>query len=371
MNILILSWRGPNHPNAGGAEISTHEHAKGWVSAGHNVTLFTSDYGGGKEKETMDGVKIIRAGYQVFGVHWRAFFWYLFSYHEKFDLVVDQFHGISFFTPLYVRNKKLAFIHEVAKEVWSLNHWPKPFNLIPASLGRIFEPMIFIIYGRVPFMTVSNSTKNDLEKWGIPSKNITIIHNGANPPKIKIPAKERKKTLIFLGVLSKDKGIEDALKIFAQLKRVDKDWRFWVVGKPDSKYTMRLKEIVKNEALERSVKFWGYVNPSLKYQLLAKSHLLINTSVREGWGLVVIEAASVGTPTVAFNVPGLRDSIVDGKTGILCSKNNMAEKIISLLKDDKTYQKMRQSAISWSKKFSWNSSTKKSLRLINSLMKRE
>ncbi len=94
LNILILSWRGPGHPNSGGAETSTHEHAKGWVEAGHKVTLFTSDYSGAKEQEVIDGVNIIRSGSQIFGVHLRAFKWFMWEKHPKYDLIVDQFHGI-------------------------------------------------------------------------------------------------------------------------------------------------------------------------------------------------------------------------------------------------------------------------------------
>src|SRR3989344_3656213 len=118
MNILILSWRGPGHPSAGGAEQVTLEHAKGWVKAGHDVTLFTSFFKDAKRKDLVEGIKIIRSGRQFFEVQFRAFLWYILAKHHKFDLVIDEFHGIPFFTPLYVRSRKLAFIHEVAKEVW-------------------------------------------------------------------------------------------------------------------------------------------------------------------------------------------------------------------------------------------------------------
>src|SRR3989344_6589986 len=183
MNILIFSWRGPNHPNTGGAEISTHEHAKGWVKAGHEVILFTSAFAGCREEVEKDGVKIIRRGRQIFGVQWEAFKWYLFGKHPNFDLVVDQFHGIPFFTPIYVKAKKIGFIHEVTKEVWKLNPWPWPFNQIVGFFGKTFEPLLFkLLYKRIPFMTVSNSTKNDLIEWGVPPALITVIQNGIFNP---------------------------------------------------------------------------------------------------------------------------------------------------------------------------------------------
>ncbi len=367
MNILIFSWRGPGHPNVGGAESSTHEHAKGWVRAGHNVTLFTSHYQGARREENVDGVTILRAGSQVMGVQIEALKWYLFSSHRKFDLVIDQFHGIPFFTPFFVRVKKLAFIHEVTKEIWKLNPWPKPWYFIPAIFGSLLEPLIFrFFYSRMPFMTVSESTKKDLMSWGIPAENVKMIHNGITVPHIKIPAKENKKTLIYLGSLSKDKGTEDALKVFSLLKK--EDFQFWVVGKSDPRYLKFLKKMSQKLGIDKRVKFFGFVPEVRKYELLARAHLLINPSIREGWGLVVIEAARMGTPTVAYNVAGLKDSVVDGKTGILCQHNsvsNLAEEILKLLDNEEKLQGMSKQAIAWSKKFRWHESVARSLKLID------
>lgn len=371
MNILILSWRGPGHPNAGGAEISTHEHANAWVKAGHSVTLFTASYKGGKKEEWLDGIHIIRSGRQFFGVQWEALKWYLFAPYPKYDLVIDQFHGIPFFTPFYVRVKILAFIHEVTKEVWRLNPWPWPFNQIVGMLGTFLEPSMFkILYRHIPFMTVSESTKKDLIAWSIPPDNITVVHNGLHLPKAKIYPKEQKKTLIFLGALSKDKGIEDALRIFSKLSSGDDVYQFWVVGYGGSDYLKSLKLQVKKLNIGRKVKFWGFVSERLKYKLLSRAHILINPSIREGWGLVVIEAASVGTPTVGYNVAGLRDSIIDSKTGILCDPNPdaCAEAVLSLIRNEEKYQRFRQECFEWSKKFTWEKSTRESLKLIEKLV---
>lgn len=371
MNILILSWRGPGHPHAGGAEQATQEYAKGWVKAGHSITLFTSYYSGAKKEEIIDGVKIKRSGSQIFGVHIAAFKWFVFDKHEKFDIVIDQFHGIPFFTPLYIREKKLAFIHEVTKEVWGLNPWPVPFNLMPAILGRVFEPFIFkFFYRNVPFMTGANSTKQDLTVWGIPQENITVIPYGVNLQRIKSFQKENKKTLMFLGALSKDKGIEDALEIFSKLNRLNADFQFWIVGKGEKYYLKKLKKQRDRLGLNERLKFWGFVNEEQKFKLLGLAHILVTPSAREGWGLVVIEAASVGTPTVGYNVAGLKDSILDGKTGILCNPDpqSCAETVLELIKNSEKYETLRKNCFEWSKKFNWEDSSKKSLNLIEKLV---
>ncbi len=371
MNILILSWRGPKHPRAGGAEIVIHEHAKAWVESGHKVTLFTSRAKGLEKSEVIDGIEIIRQGNEVFGVQLRAF-WYLFSKRKVFDLVIDNFHGIPFFTPLYVTTKKIAFIHEVAKDVWKLNPWPKPFNLIPTILGTLFEPLVFkLFYSQMRFITVSESSRKDLIKLGIASQNVKIILNGVSVIYPKSSKKSETTTVVFLGALTKDKGIEDAIDIFRGINdRASEKINFWVIGKGEDDYCKFLKQKIKDLRLENKIKLWGYVTEERKFELLGLSHIMINPSIREGWGLVVIEAAALGVPTIGYDVPGLRDSIRNGETGILCSFGDtscVVANTLDLINDYKRYAQMSTSSLEWSKKFSWEKSTKESVKYIEGL----
>ena len=121
--------------------------------------------------------------------------------------------------------------------------------------------------------------------------------------------------------------------------------------------------------IEKYVKFWGYVTDRKKFELLSRAHILISPSIREGWGLTVIEAAAVGTPTVAYNVPGLKDSIRNGETGILCKQHpeNLAKKTLDLLLNEKKYIKICHNAKQWSKKFSWEKSGGISLKLLEKI----
>ncbi|OGM31325.1 hypothetical protein A2803_03985 [Candidatus Woesebacteria bacterium RIFCSPHIGHO2_01_FULL_44_21] len=370
MNILILSWRGPGHPSAGGAETATFEHAKAWVNAGYSVTLFTSLYKEAKKREILGGVNILRSGGQTFGVKINAFYWFLFVSHPKFDLVLDEFHGIPFFTPLYTRVKKLGWIHEVAKEVWWFNPWPKPLNLIPAIIGTIFERFVFsILYKRVPFMTVSESTKHELSNWGIPNTNIAVVHNGVDVVKVH-SGKEKKKTAIYLGALSKDKGIEEALRTFVLINEIDKDWQFWIVGKGDESYVSTLKEQAKEMGLVGKIKFWGFVSQRKKFELLRKAHVFVNPSIREGWGLVNIEASSCGTPVIGYKVPGVSDSVVNGKTGVLVERGDtraMANAIMAITGNKKKYNMLSRESVNWAKRFSWTKAGKESLKLVESI----
>jgi len=373
MKILIFSWRGPGHIHAGGAEQSTHEHAKAWVKAGHEVTLFTSCHDGLKENEKIGGVEIIRSGSQILGVQVKAFLWYIFGKHPRYDLVIDQFHGIPFFTPLFVRAKKLGFIHEVAKDVWKMNPLSFPKNVIPALVGPIVEPMIIkLLYKRIPFITVSESTRGDLTSFGIPETNINIIYNGVtlDLPR-KLPKKERKFTAVYLGAISRDKGIMDALKVFAQLNKNSPDWQFWVIGKGTKDFVDELEFQAKELEIDKKMKLWGFVSSKRKFNLLAKAHVMVNPSIREGWGLVNIEANAVGTPVCGYDVPGMCDSVQHGNTGMLCrlgDTKKLAGNVLKLVNNSKLYRKMQASARSWAREFTWERSSKESLKLIERLV---
>jgi len=358
MNILFLSWRDIKHPHSGGAEINNFEQAKVWIKKGHSVTVFSSMFPHAKSEEIIDGIEVFRKGSQVLGVHFQFFLWYLFTTKEKFDIVIDQFHGIPFFTPFFVRVKKIAYIHEVAKEVWLMNPWKWPLNVIVGSLGKYIEPLIFKLYQNIPFMTVSQSTKDDLINLGIPAKNITVILSGVtlHLPK-PLPKKENTKTLMYLGAVAEDKGVRDAIKTFALVHSKDHKTKLWIVGKGEEHIVAKLKLLCKELGVYSSVDFKGFVSKEDKFKYLAKAHVLINPSVREGWGLVNIESAACGTPVVAYDVPGVRDSVKNNKTGILVPKSKgsdgLAKATESLLKNKSLYEKLSKESKKWGTSFSW------------------
>lgn len=368
MNILILSWRDPRHPLAGGAEQSVWEHAKGWQEAGNEIVWFSSRFPGSKQKEILNGIQIVRGGYQYGGVQIAAVFYY-FKNKKNIDLVIDQFHGFPFFTPLYVAKPKLAIIQEVARKVWFLNSLPKPFNWLVGILGYITEPVILSLYKDTHFMTGSESAKKDVTKFGIPQKNITIVPHGVLlPEKVIQKSKCKTKIVTYLGILSKDKGIKDAIKCFLILNRKG-DFNFWVIGRAENKeYKNKLLDLAK--PLGRKIRFWGFVSQEEKFDLLARSCVLINPSVHEGWGLVNIEANCVGTPVIAYRSAGLIDSVKNGVSGLVLSQNTpreMAKQVRALLNDNQKYQKLSLGALSWSHNFSWWKSKKMSLELINKI----
>lgn len=371
MNILVFSWRDPKHPLAGGAEQVMHEHMKGWVAAGHDVTLFSSLFNGSLNEEELDGIRIIRRGYQHhLSVQFAGFLYYQ-KHNDQYDFIVDQFHGMPFFTPLYVQKPKLAIIQEIAQKVWFLNPFPWPINWIYGSVGYILEPLVFLLYKNTLFMTGSNSAKEDVSKFGIPKNAITIISHGVILDKPKyLPPKEKVKTISYLGILSKDKGIEDALRCFSLLK-AERKCQFWVIGKPETQeYFTHIKKLVNELHMENDIKFWGFVDQKTKFDLLTRSHILINPSVHEGWGLVNIEANAVGTPVVAYKSKGLVDSVKDGISGIITNNNtpeDLAKAVQIIIRDKKRYKIFCKDSVQWSRLFSWDKSRKLSLQLIEKI----
>lgn len=365
MRILILNWRDIKNPDAGGAEIYTHEVSKRLVKNGNNVTIFCSLYPYAKSREVINNVEIIRQG-KSWTVQLYAYKWYKKN-SEKFDLIIDQINTIPFFTPLYIKNKnKFAFFHQLCRNVW----WYEtifPFNLI----GYLLEPLYLKIYKNIPVITVSESTKRDLIKYGHKKENISICPEGLNFQFLnKLPIKEKNPTIIFVGRLTSSKRPEDAILSFFLVSQKFPKANLWIIGQGKRTYKEKLMKLVKKFNLTEKVKFYGFVSQKKKLDLMKRAHILIVTSVKEGWGLIVTEAAACGTPSVVYNVDGLRDSVKNNKTGIICDVNSpgdLSNKVIKLLSNKEEYKRLQINAWQWSKEFSWDKTTYEFERIIKSL----
>jgi len=357
----MLNWRDQKNPKAGGAEIVTMEYLKRWVRYGHEVVWFSSSFKSASSEEVINGVKIIRRGNPI-TVYIFAFLFYFFS-KTKFDLIIDQIHGLPFFTPLYSKIPIIVYVHEVAGEIWDYMY-PFPINI----LGKFFETFYFPLYKNIPFWTNSPSTLEDLEKKGISSKNCTVIICGNSSAVLKkLPTKEKEITYIFVSRVVKMKGIEEILKAFGFVHKENPRAKLWIVGKGEERYVRKLKKMTKEYGIEKNIVFWGSVSDRQKFRLMRRAHILLHASVKEGWGLVVIEAASKGTPSIVYNVSGLRNSVKGGKTGIVLRTNTpqeMARQALLLVRDKKMYSLMQENGLSWAKSLTWDKAVRKSIDFI-------
>jgi glycosyltransferase involved in cell wall biosynthesis len=367
MRVLILNWRDIKHPFAGGAEISLFEHAKYWQKKGAKIIWISAHFSGAKKKEEIDGIKIVRYG-SVYTVHMWAFFENLKGKFKDTDIIVDSFHFIPYFSFFYPRNKTkiLGLINEVAGKVWFYNISP-PLSLF----GYIVEPWIIKAYRNNVFITGSTSTKTELKHLGIPQKNIHVISHGFSAISVhKTVTKKKYPVIVFLGRVSKDKGISDAIEVFKNVRKSNTKTKFWIIGKEE--YTGILDTLLEKEAddIKKDMRYFGYVTEKEKFTLLKESWVLIHPSYKEGWGLNVIEANSVGTPAVGYNVAGLQDSIQDKKTGLLTHNNTpeeLANLVAHLLRNRTLYKKLSNNAIMWSKKFTWQKAGQASWKVLQSL----
>lgn len=370
MRILILNWRDIKNPRSGGAEILTHEVAKRFVALGHHVVQFSSFFQGAHKKEVIDNVEIVREGNADIrtlfaSVHFRAFLFYQ-KEKGKFDVVIDEVHGIPFFTPWYVKEKKIVLICEVTSDLWI-----KLFGPFFGMVGRVAEKFyISLVYKNILFTTISDSTKKDLIEDGVNEKDIVVLPMGINVPRnIEDMEKEKEKTLIFVGRLTVAKGIEEALIALKEIVK-KKIVKLWVVGRGEPDYMQKLKRMCRELGIEDKVTFYGFVTENKKFTLLARAHLLIHPSLREGFGLTIPEAGYVGTPVVAYNSSGLRDIVKNGKSGILVAKKSpesLADTCIQLLSGESLYQKLCQGAKKEALQYNWDNTSRIMLDILKNL----
>lgn len=360
MKILIFNWRDAKNPLAGGAEVVTQEHAKGWIKAGHEVTLFCSAFSGCLEKEMIDGVNIIRAG-NKYTVYWQAFRYYKKYFRGNFDLVIDEINTIPFFTPWYVKEPIVAFIHQLCRKIWFYES-----QLPIAIIGYLLEPRCLKIYRNIPTMTVSQSSKKDLLSLGFDGERIHIIPEGIGfKPLAKVGKKEEYPTLVYVGRLKRSKRIHHILKAFKIIKRKEPTTRLWLIGNGDP-HKKKLENLTRKMEL-KDVIFWGFQDEKEKLSLVKKAHVIVMTSVKEGWGLAITEANAVGTPAVVYNTSGLQDSTQHQVTGLICPANNpssLAKTILKLLNDEQLIKTLSEGALDYSRQFSWDKSAEESLKIV-------
>ena len=358
MKILIFNWRDLKHKQGGGAELYLHEQAKRWAKKGNEVLWITSSVKNEPPIEVIDRIKFIRKG-GIASLYFFAAINY-FRYGKNAEAIIDAENGIPFFTPLYSRKKKILLIHHVHKDQW-FKQWGFPINWIGYFLETKIMPLI---YKKTRIVTVSQSSKENIKKL-LPKNKIEIVYNAISK-KYKPGKKSENPEIIFLGRLKKYKSIDVLLKA---VSLYDKNLKVNIIGRGDDEE--RLKNLTKKLKLKKVV-FHGFVSEKKKIKLLQKSWIAVNPSMIEGWSITNIEANACDLPVIGSNVPGIKDSVIDGKTGFLFKYGDykeLAGKIRTLLKNKKLREKMGKEAVKWSKNFSWDKSAEKFLKIIKKELK--
>ncbi|HVP35766.1 MAG TPA: glycosyltransferase family 4 protein [Terriglobales bacterium] len=353
MQILAINWQDLSNPRAGGAEIHFHEIFRRIVQKGYSVTLLCSHYTGAKEYEEVDGIRIIRKGsWFVFNF---AAFWEVRKIlkQEKYDLVIEDINKLPFYSYFWHNLPLLVIVHHFFD------------NAIFREVNPVFGTYVFLsersvsrLYKNKRFLAVSQSTKEELLKRGISEQNIKVIYCGIDHQLFKVNPDYKKDivpTILYLGRLKKYKSVDLLIKALPLVLEKVPNARLVIVGEGD--YKPELQNLARNLELEDRIIFTGFVDARTKVEWLRRAWVTVYPSVKEGWGLTNIEANACGTPAIASDVPGLRESVLPGRTGFLFKYGDIEElsdRIIKITTDKELRDNFSKEGILWASNFSWD-----------------
>jgi len=370
MRILIFNWRDLKHSWSGGGEIYVFEQSSRWVKMGHDVSIIC---GQDAEKnlpffEEIQGIKIYRKGGRYSLYVW-AIWYYLMHFRKKVDVVIDVENGIPFFTPLFCRAPKIGYVYHIHGKQF-FYEFPAPFN----HIGYIIERYVFpLLYKRIPIIAISETTKKQLINIGFDKNKITVVYCGMNGSHnaIKTPARKfLNPTILYLGRIKKYKRVDLLVKILPEIIKKVPHARLIIAGWGTE--ASNVVDLAMKTSLRRKITVMGPVSNDEKKTLLSKSWVFVNPSIGEGWSMAVIEANLYGTPAIAFDVPGLTESIRNGKTGLLAqSVGDLTQKICETLTDDNFREKLSKNATEWASTFSWDRSAKETLQLLEKIRRHD
>jgi len=356
MRFLMLNWRDPENPLSGGAERVSLGYLGALAKSGHEVFWFANDFAGARAKETViEGIQIVRGGDKGSSI-FAARKWY--RAQPKFDLVIDQIHGIPWYAPWWCKTNCIAYLHEVLGPIWdAFYRWPLNW------IGKTQERWTHSLYRNVHFWTACESTRDCLRADGV--RNISIVRYGVHTVALpELPEKHLPQAgrvapraplrLIVVSRLAPNKRIDHGIETLRVLLNQNIAATLTIIGSGE------IEPLLKSLGATLpagAVHFTGALPEAEKDALLRDAHFLLHTSQREGWGLNVIEANAMGTPAAVYPVAGLRESTLDNRTGLVAANETpaaLAERLIEILSYDDRYQTLRQNAWQRAKRFHWS-----------------
>lgn len=360
MRTVVVNWRDLDHRNAGGAEKYAWEAAEALAAAGHRVEFLTARDRGQTRREVRDGIHVVRVGGAATFLP-RALL-RLARLRRALDLVIDADCGLPAFSPLVLSRRRTAIVlvvHHVHQTQFGA--LPGPFAALARWLERRAMPRT---YRGATTVAVSESTRTEMRTqlgWTGP---VEVIHNGTWVP-TAVPAvtaeDQAAERVLILGRLSRHKRVDLALRAVAALHRPDV--AIDVVG--DGPELERLLSLAHELGITGRTRFHGRVSETEKHRLLARARVHLCASDAEGWGQVVLEAAGHGVPTLAREVPGLRDSVRPGRTGWLVAGDtddpttaaalaSVLEAALEELSNPNARAVIAEECRAWCDRFSWS-----------------
>ena len=370
-HVLFLNWRDTRNPHGGGSEVYVEKIAGELIRRGHRATLFCAAHSAGPADETTPaGLRVLRRGGRH-TVYLRAALAYLLGIiglgplsrrrGGRPDVLVDVGNGLPFLSPLWARRPVIALVHHVHREQW-------PVVLTPrlARIGWWIESWLAPrVYRKCRYVTVSAATRDELAVLGVDPERVTIVHNGTPEMAPAAPvARTPEPSLIVLGRLVPHKRVEMALDAVAALAPQFPGLSLVVAGQ--GWWQDELRAYAETLGITDRVRFAGFVSDEEKRVLMSRAWVALTPSLKEGWGLTIVEAGAVGTPNIAFRgAGGVEESLVDGRTGLLAEDPaDFTAKTRLLLADDALRAEMGSAARAHSDRFTWPSAGEKFSALV-------
>ena len=281
LRILVVNWRDPNHPQAGGAETYLFEQAKRWVRWGHQVEWLSGGFAGGAAHDRIDDVPIRRVG-NAMTVYAAVPFTYLREFRDRFDVVLDASNGIPFFSPLFSMKPKVCIVYHVHREVFK-NHLPR---WLAYALAWCEEKLVPLVYRNVHFVTISDDTREEMRRVGIGDAGTGLVRCGVDGSLVP-GEKASLPTVLYLGRLKAYKRVDRLIEAFAAVRERVPSAVLQIAGTGDA--LAGLRDLVSSLHLDDAVTFEGFVDDDRKRELLARAWVTVSLSEMEGWGITAIE----------------------------------------------------------------------------------
>jgi len=210
-------------------------------------------------------------------------------------------------------------------------------------------------YRRAGWHAISESTRDDLVARGVPAQRIQVIHPGVDSARFTPGgARAAQPTFLYVGRLKRYKGIDLAIRALAVARRSRPELRLEVAGTGD--YRAALEQLAASLGQAEAVTFHGFVSEAEKLGLLRSAWANVFPSPKEGWGITVVEAAACGTPSLASDSPGLRDSVRHGETGYLVPHGDvevLATRMLELAGDPALVARLGAGARAFAESLTW------------------
>ncbi|HEY7635876.1 MAG TPA: glycosyltransferase family 4 protein [Gemmatimonadales bacterium] len=352
MNILLVNWQDRENPHAGGAEIHLFEIFGRLAAAGHRVRLVCSGWKGAASRTIIDGIEVHRTGNRnTFALLGRRAARRALG-AERPDVLVEDINKLPLFLALGTDLPFYAIVpHLFGATAFQEAPWPM------AATVWLAERPLARAYRRAAFHAISESTRDDLVARGVSPDRVRVIHPGVDSSRYTPDPTGRRAAaprFLYVGRLKRYKGIGLALRALAQARRTRPDLRLDIAGTGD--HRAELEALAQQLDLGSSVTFHGFVTEAEKIVLLRQAWGNLFPSPKEGWGITIVEAAACGTPSLASDSPGLRDSVRHGETGYLVPHGEvdaLAERMLELAGSPQLVARLGRAARCFAESLTW------------------